>query len=454
MTLSAQEDSQIKRFERMMFRFGPTIIGLSLFCLMTAIFLFGYQDVYYAILKWWGIMPYHYPFVDMKIVLTAIDCSRHAIDIYAPNTCMYGGWYSYSPLLLGTAKLPVGPDDHKWFGFFLAIAFLASLSALPPSLSWKECWIRTLATISTVTVFGLERTEFDVPIFMIVLAGLVLALRQSRVRFVGYAVFVFAAILKYYPIVLMLLVARERFRTALWIAAATIAAVCLFIVATMSETAQVVGLAPVGSPFADYFGARNVPLGVTLLELGPQPLTDDGLLRIPLTVLGHVVLGLLLVFAAWTAGRSFRADCSRVSGLPQAQLAYLVAGSVVMVGCFFAVQNAGPRAIFLLMTLPGLFVMARTGCDGSMRHSLKLVYGVVFLLWEGLFHGLEGALSFHLPAIAPLHFFYWLARELVWWWVMARLASLLIAFLWRSPALAPVLDFLRIPRPGHAPAAG
>lgn len=454
MTHSAEGGRPLTQFERLAFRYGTSIVGLLILFLMAAIFCLIDRDLYYEILKWWGILPYRYAFVDMKIVLTAIDCSRYAIDIYSPNTCMYGGWYSYSPILLGIAKLSIVPDDHSWVGFFFGIAFLAALSALPPSMSWKEFWIRTLATLSTVTVFALERTEFDVPIFLIVVTGVILALRPTGVRFLGYAIFVFAALLKYYPIVLMLLVARERFRTAVWIALATIAAVCSFILATTYETSQIVGLAPVGSPFADYFGARNLPLGITLIEVGRLPLTDDAKFRMPLSTLGQIALGMLLAFAAWTAARSFRDDSRRVADLPPAHLAFLVAGGALMVGCFFAVQNAGPRAIFLLMALPGLFAMASAAEGRSARRPMALICGVVFLLWEGFFYGIEKAISPHVPPMVPLHFLYWIARELVWWWVMARLAGLVVAFLWNSPALAAPLDFLRIPRPARTPAAG
>ncbi len=451
---SAGGGRPLTQFERLLFRYGTSIVGLFVLLLMAAVYCYGDRDLYYATLKWWGILPYHYPFADMKIILTAIDCSRYTIDIYKPNTCMYGGWYSYSPILLGVAKLPIGPNDHSWVGFFFGIAFLAALSALPPSMSWKEFWIRTLATLSTVTIFGIERTEFDAPIFLIVLAGVLLAIRATGVRFLGYAIFVFAAVLKYYPLVLMLVVARERFRTAVRIALATIAAICGFILATTYETLQVVGLAPVGSPFADYFGARNLPLGLTLIEAGPLPLTEVAKFRMPLSALGQIALGILLVYAAWTAARSFRDDSRRVADLAPAHLTFFVAGSALMVGCFFAVQNAGPRAIFLLMVLPGLFAMASAAEGRSARRPMALICGVLFLLWEGFFYGIEKALSLHLPPTVPLHFLYWIARELVWWWVMARLAGLVIAFLWNSPALAVPMDFLRIPRPARTPAAG
>lgn len=429
-----------------MFRFGPSIIGLYLFATLWLIYMLGDREFYYDILKWWGIMPYQYPFVDMKIILLNIDCWRHGVDVFVRNICVNGGWYSYSPITLLAAALPFGPDDHTWFGIVIAVAFLLVLSALPPCRSWKECWIRTLATISTVTVFGIERTEFDLPIFLIAMAGILLLLRASRVRFAGYALLVFAAFLKYYPAMLMLLAAGERFRTAVWIAAATVSAALIFLVPTMGLTQQALGMAPVGSPFAEeFFGARNLPLGFTLIAAGPLPLTNDALLRIPLSLSGQIAAGLLLMFVALTVWRRMRTDVRQLSLLSDAELTFLVAGCVVMVGCFFAVQNAGPRAVFLLMTLPGLLMLARA--DDAGRRPMLLVYGVLFVLWAGLFYGLVSEFTERYEAFAVMNFFYWLARELVWWWVMARLASLVIAFLWRSPAMAPVLAFVRIPRP-------
>lgn len=265
-------------------------------------------------------MPYHYPFVDIKIVFTAIDCSRHGVDVFMRNSCLFGGWYGYSPILLWVAALPIGPDDHTWFGVLFGIAFLLVLSALPSCRSWKECWVRSIASISSVIVFGVERTEFDLPIFLIAVAGIVLLQRSSRARFLGYAIIVLAAFLKYYPAVLMLLAARERFRTALWIAAATVGALLVFLGPTMDQTQQALGMTTVGSPFGnEFFGARNLPLGFTIIAAPRLALTDDALLRLPLSLPGQIAMGLLLLFAAWTVWRRIRTDVGRLSILPDAE---------------------------------------------------------------------------------------------------------------------------------------
>lgn len=390
-------------------------------------------------------MPYHYPFIDMKIIFTAIDCARHGVDVFLLNTCMFGQWYSYSPIVLKAGVLPFGPEDRTWLGIILGISFLIAQSALPPCRSWKECWIRSLATISTAVVFGVERAASDLPIFLIVLASIMLLQRASRIRFVSYALLVFAAFLKYFPAVLMLLAARERFRTAFWIAAVTIFAALILLAPSMHETGQALAMAPAGFPYSDFFGARNLPLGFTLIAAGSLPLTDIEMARLPLSLLGQIVMALLLLFSVWIIWRCLKIDSERLMLLQPAEINFLIAGSIVMACCFLVSQNISYRAIFLLMTLPGLFIFARV--DVSAPRSMGLIYGVLFLLWEEFFRSLLWEFTEVYETWGILNFFYWLARELVWWWVMARLASLVIAFLWRSPALAPVLALVRIPRP-------
>jgi hypothetical protein len=444
-TTSDNGAQQIDRFNQFMFRFAPSIIGIYLYIALCLLFLFGDRDLYYGILKWWGITPYQYPFIDMKILFTAIDCSRHGVDVFLLNTCMFGQWYSYSPIVLWTAALPFSPEDRNWIGLILGIGFLIFLSALPLCKSWKECWIRSFATISTAVVFGVERAASDLPIFLIILTGIILLQKTSRIRFSAYALLVVAAFLKYYPALLMLLAARERFRTAVYIALATICAAAIFLVPSLSETGQALTMAPAGFPYTDFFGARNLALGFTLIATGPLPVTDIEAARIPLSLLGRSVMAVLLLFSGWIIWRWVKVDSERLQLLEPGQLNFLIAGSIVMAGCFFLSQNISYRAIFLLMTLPGLFAFTRA--EGAGRWPMALIYGALFLLWEEFFRGVIAESLKEALSLGFIHFFYWIGRELVWWWVMARLASLVIAFLWRSPALAPVLSLVRIPRP-------
>jgi hypothetical protein len=37
---------------------------------------------------------------------------------------------------------------------------------------------------------------------------------------------------------------------------------------------------------------------------------------------------------------------------------------------------------------------------------------------------------------------YWLARELVWWWLIASLAAIALCYMWRQPLIAEALPEL------------
>lgn len=402
---------------------------------MALLYQHGDPAAYADLLRWWGIKPFAYPFVDAESVFQAFDCWRRGTDVIVPNSCMGGGPYTYSPLLLHAA-LPLGPDDRVWFGFAACIAFLLVLSLLPPSKSLGEWTVRILAVLSTAAVFAVERANLDLVIFLMTVLGVWLAARNDGWRLLGYGVFVLAAAAKFYPLGLLLLAARERPPIA--IAVGVMGCAALAILLSIADGV----LVPVGNPFTDMFGARNVPLVIGLLIAPVDDAEADGILRAPLGVSGTIVMTVMILAAAWIAGRRLRTDIISWPRLSAVEAAFLAAGCVLIVGCFFAAQNIGYRAIFLLLVLPGLFALSRieTGDESRRRHGI-LIIGVMLLLWEEFIHHLEIRLQ---PALAhiinpqSLEFTFWLGRELLWWWVVARLAALLAALVLNSPLLRRV----------------
>ena len=401
---------------------------------MAALYQHGDPAFYNGLLRWWGIRPYAYPFADTEAVFMAFDCWRQGTDVLVPNACMGGGLYTYSPLLL-RASLPLGAADRIWFGFALCVTFVLALSLLPPCKSGSEWAARSLAALSTATVFAVERANLDIAVFLMTVLGVWLTVRSDGWRFLGYSVFVLAAAAKFYPVGLLLLAARERPQIA--IAAGVLGLITIGIL--IVEIADASVLVPVGSPFKDMFGARNLPLAIGLLIAPVDAAEAEGILRAPIGLPGKIVMAVMLLAATRIAFLSLRRDIVRWPQIGGAEGAFLVAGCVLIVGCFFAAQNVGYRAIFLMMMMPGLFALSRTeSVDGSGRPYRALIIGVMLLLWEEFFHHLETALQPFLAQIVnpqAIEFNFWLGRELLWWWVTARLAALVAAFALTSPLL-------------------
>lgn len=426
-------------------RFMPTLAGAAAFCFMALLFSAN-TELYYGVIVGWGFSPTPVPFWDTSAVLAAIDCHRAGVDVWQFNACMNGGLYTYSPFLLEAAVLPITRDMAIPVGIVLAALFLLSQAVLPAGRDWKETTLRCLAVLSTAAAFGVERGNLDLALYAMATGGAWLLLRP-RLRWVGYATFVFAALLKFYPVTLLVLAVRERPRIALITGVAAGALLLALVTLAAGEMRTALGVTPVGWPFGDVFGAFNLPYGIFVVpsapggsEIGPE------VFRAPLPWQGWLILCVPLAFAGYVATSHLRRDKAAWRDLDPDRAIWLAAGAVVTIGCFFAAQNAAYRAIFLLLTLPGLHALM-VGDQSRQGRYRSVIVVVLFVLWQELVHRLVIRIGAGSDPGSSLVLLYWAFRELVWWWLVARLASLLAAFLLNSPALGQLAR--HVPGPGR-----
>jgi hypothetical protein len=418
-------------------RLLPPLLATAVFGAMWLLFLLGYRDLYYAIYLWWGFFPFPDPFMDTAAVLMAIDCHRAGIDIWHANPCMNGGWYTYSPFLLRAASLPLTHDTTLPIGVGFVVLFLLSQLVLPASRDWKEVGIRSVALLSAATAFAVERANLDIAIYALAVGGVWL-LQRTSLRWVGYGTFVLAALAKFYPATLLILAARERTRTAMIVGAIGTMILVLPVILFAGEMRTALNVTPVGWPFSNMFGALNIPYGIFVIPaLTVTDNLDTQVLRTSLPWQAKALLAALVALTGYIAGRHLGRDRAALPALSGTHVAYLVAGAVIVTGCFFAAQNIAYRAIFLLMTLPGLYLLMASDRSGPVRYR-SLIVAVLFVMWQELPRRLlerlaeDGSFGF-----GP-YMVFWAIRELIWWWLVARLISLLAAFLLDSPALEPL----------------
>ena len=309
---------------------------------------------YHRAIALMGIAPGFDTFIDFHFVLAAIDCWRLGIDVYVNNPCdMLGRAFNYSPFWLRLTFLP-GKEWTNPLGFCLGISFFLALAVLPSPRSSKELLARLVATLSPVTTYAVERGNIDLIIFALATAAGVLWLGRLRRRVAAYAIIVIAGLLKFYPLVLMVLSLRERPRVFFWInglAAAVLLAMGLYF---HTELMKMVPNIPRPGVTAG-FGANLLPDFIALKV--------DAAIHPGLAVLGLVKLAvfaaLFLAMAGWffhmVRWRKFRIA---LAALPDPELIFLLIGAALIVGCFFAGSHIGYRGILLLFTLPGLLAMA------------------------------------------------------------------------------------------------
>ena len=286
--------------------------------------------------------------------------------------------------------------------------------------SARSLAIYIFACLSPAVAFALERANLDVFDIVVIVAATLYAARGPTQRILSYIVYLLIGLLKYYPLVLLGLIVRERPRIAL--ACGGIAGLFL-----MALAAHYWGrLTPAELPqmrfFGNIFGGFLLPFGVTTYFR----------LAAPIGAIFFVVLVILVGFTA--AGLAVRlksefapADWDRPKFL------LLAAGAVLTVGCFLAGVNVGYRASVLLLLFPGLLELQSRTLDRFARSIARCALGLaLFGLWRQLVEsvlinrGLVGA-----DSIGSL--VYIVLREALWWGLISVLAAIVMIYVTHAP---------------------
>lgn len=409
-------------------RYLPGAAVTNFFVIVSALFLAGHDGAYQTILWQLGINPFYFPFLDAHGVLATAQCHRDGFDVITYNPCdTLGRILDYSPFWLVTAKLGLSTRFTTEAGLVLDLLFLACVFLLPQPRGWAGTAAMILALLSSAVAFALERANLDLAVFA---AGVVAArasLRGPAWRLIGYALVMLAALVKYYPGIMLMLAIRERARFFYALVAVTLGIAALFVVLEGADLLRAFANIESGDRFSNNFGAINLPLAFTILAS-----LDTGHLPSLIEAGG-------LLIAAWLALRMAARDA-----LPQALAelgprvrAFMLIGCALLLGCFVTAQNAPYRGIYFLFVLPGLTQLWGAAKPARQRAMLASA-GALFLLWgQFLRRGLIDALvlaQVPAPLAGQIQLGFWFLREFVWWWVATMLMALLFSLIERSPA--------------------
>lgn len=412
------------------YRLAPPLAALAAFLGLSALYISGGHQAYAAIIRFWGVTPGAFtPFLDMHGLAAAWECHRLGIDVAVSDPCdLLRRPFNYGPLWLPLAYLAPRFGNGDALGLGCAVLFLLSLFALPPAQSLTEAVWRLAATLSTMVVFALERGNPDLIIFMLALLIALLSARASSLRFAAYALVIVAALLKYYPCVLLALSLRERPARFIAINLAALASAALMAALHWSYLVRGLPLIATGPYFTDLFAAKNLPFGLaqSLGAILGEPA--------PSRLLAFVLYALLTLVCTGLCARILKLVDLRptLAKLTQQEAVLLTIGGLLVTGCFFAGQSVGYRGIFLLLVLPGLLAVRRHAADRTLHRVVGAASAVlVVLMWEEffrakLFLGLA-AHGFSHGTINAARFDFWLARELAWWFLVSVMGAVIVA---------------------------
>jgi hypothetical protein len=294
----------------------------------------------------------------------------------------------------------------------------------------------------------MERANVDLILFLLAV-GAAFGLEGTLARrILGYGLMLIGGLLKFYPLVLLVLLLRERLKVLLAVGLCAMAIVATNVVVFLDELRRLPP-PPSGSPFYIMWGARNIPTGfptVMRAVLCAAGASDRMIETLAGAAWLPAILGLLLLAAAFVTALRLagRADLrASLAALPDRTHRFLLIGGVLVVGCFFAGQNINYRGIFLLPILAGMLALTQIAPNRSLRTMFTLTTASILgVLWEMTIRqavaSLFGAPVHSLPLYAV-----WVVKELAWWWLITVLIAILLRFAADSQAWRDLRLMLR-----------
>jgi hypothetical protein len=302
-------------------------------------------------------LPY---FVDLDILLTGLDAIRNGLDPYTTPWKGFGnitwvpvgginmfnypksiGFLSYFPFL--------NADNLFIIGFTLAFLFSVAIGSLFQNKNLRDAIYCTLIIISPAVMLGIERGNYDVFIFVLI----VFTIRLIKERIYQCAIFLLLGMIKLFPIAGLLYLSNSPKK---------ISSIVLFVLFTI-----IFGLHFVAN-FENWMlvSAKTPrPMGTAAYGLGP--IVSFTILKInsfvnvyihPINFKLIVVFTLTLLFTA-VAQLVFFKNPFRETTLAINQdyvgNSYIIGSSIFILTCIIG-YNFDYRLIFLILTIPQIMV--------------------------------------------------------------------------------------------------
>jgi hypothetical protein len=432
------------------YRLVIPVAALVVFAAFALLWRLRFYLTYWDILQLLSVKSWTFPFLDTHALLSAAECQRQGINVYLENPCDYiARLHVYSPLWLSLIPGFLNASDTGRVGLALDLLFILSLGLVFRPRSWGDVAIFALAVFSPITLLAVERGNNDIVVFLFVVCAALVWSNSPRSRVLSYAICLLTGLLKYYPLVLLALIARERWQRALALAFLAAASILLMVFVYRGELAIALTNIPKISYFTDGFSVQNLPYGMVAVLWG-----EDA--RSPLAPI--LLLGLSAAAIVWAWRRVGLLTPSEIDWTVW-EMRLLAIASILLPACFFAGQNISYRGIFILLALPGFLHLRRSLGDPALRRWMTQMIALCLLIMWGEFFrqlyntaaGLPSPGFTNNPLAVTLWVMIWIARELVWWWLIAGFMALAAWFLCSLPLTHEFVARLRrwLPAPAR-----
>ena len=285
-----------------------------------------------------GVEAVRTAFEDTRSITTSWDCAHRGIDAYPQNPCDFQQRPANYPRIwtkLGVFGL--GSSATTELGVATAVVFYVAALGVAGPLGLGEGAVYAATLLAPATLLGVERGNADLLMFALVALGVVL-LRRSA--WAGAAAITLAGVLKLFPALALLVLARRRAR---WPAlGVSVIALAVYAALTYHDIRGILRVLPRG--VTNSYGV--LVLVDAAHDAGwsiARTSAETSLLRVGLLAAGILLAAGLLAARPRPAGPG-----------DERRLDAFWAGAAVYIGTYVFGNNFDYRLVFLILCVPQL----------------------------------------------------------------------------------------------------
>jgi len=288
-----------------------------------------------------GIGEANRPFMDLYGILAACDAAKAGVDPFLPNSFdPYHRPHVYTEWWLELGRLGLSRADTPWLGATLLGTVLLAAMVMARPRTRAQGMALLLLLVSPAFLMAVNRANNDLVVFVLISGGLLCFRREAWAgRALGVVLFAVSAVLKYYPLVTLVVLVELRSRRGL---AAGLALYGLVLVLAWP------GLQP-GLQGA----ARFMSQPEWLYAFGAPVFLRN--LGVTSTIGWVAPAGLMTLSAVWSAWKKAGEPGVIGSASDQAAEREFMVGAVMLAGMFFLGSSFVYKLVFAIWLLPWLW---------------------------------------------------------------------------------------------------
>ncbi|BBD69186.1 hypothetical protein NIES4072_34850 [Nostoc commune NIES-4072] len=342
---------------------------------------------YYDFWNLLGVPARPYPFGDLWVITSGIECHRLGYNIYKENPCNpwpYFAEFNYPRIWLSLTNLGLSSSHTILLGTSIIIIFLVMVLISIKNLNFAEGLIYSLVLCSPAVMLGIERANNDLIIFIILSISLLL-INSSQIiwRLTSYLLLLFAAILKIYPIFALSLILRESRRKFFIITTFLTGVFVSYLIAEFNNFKQVY----LATPQVNYwsYGSKillsslfnHIKAIIKTLGINKQSIyrvLPDSFSQKIILLLAIVIFVSCLIYILYKLNYQINENIN-INFIDAFRL-----GASIYIGSFLITNSWAYRLIFLIFTLPQILSwMKKESCLRFL--SMFSILAIILTVW-------------------------------------------------------------------------